>query len=123
MSRLFKLGDHRSLLAPLNDASYVDPAAVDSSWDDLQGDVSQGTAGAALTFEAFSDTPFKLLCLRNNQDDELHMRFQMPHRWNRGEVRPHIHLIPLADPAASQIAHFAGQYAWLVGGPLGASAT
>lgn len=123
MSRLFKLGDHRSLLAPLNDASYTDPNAVDSAWDDLQGDVAEGTGGVALTFEAYRDTPFKILCFRYDQNDELHMRYQMPHGWNRGEVRPHIHMIPLADPAAPQNIRFAGQYAWLIpGSPLPANA-
>jgi len=37
----------------------------------------------------------------------------MSHRWQPGTtVRPHLHFIPLADPAAPQNIHFIGQYAW-----------
>lgn len=91
------------------------PTAVgttsDGAWNDLQGAVSEGTGGAALTFAAFRDTPFKLASFRNAQSDELHMVFQMNHAWKPGStVRPHIHVIPLA--AATGVVRFVGQYAW-----------
>ena len=40
---------------------------------------------------------FLLPFLQHNQDDTFYMRFQIPHGWNFGEIRPHIHLIPCAE--------------------------
>jgi hypothetical protein len=85
------------------------------SWNDLQGSVSEGAAGAALTFAAFRDTPFKLASFRDAQSDELHMTFQMSHGWKPGTpVRPHIHVIPLA--AATGTVRLTGYYAWALYG-------
>lgn len=87
----------------------------DGAWNDLQGAISEGSGGAALTFAAFRDTPFKLASFRNNQSDELHMVYQMNHAWKPGStVRPHIHVIPLA--AATGVIRFVGQYAWALSG-------
>ena len=36
----------------------------------------------------------------------------MPHAWNLGQVRPHIHVEPMADPAVQQIARFTIRYTW-----------
>lgn len=81
-------------------------------WDDLQGSVAEGSGGAALTFAAFRDTPFKFASFRDAQNDELHMTYQMPHSWEPGtEVRPHIHVIPLA--AANGTVVLEGQYVWV----------
>ena len=89
--------------------------STDGAWNDLQGAVSEGAAGAALEFEAFRDTPFKLASFRNAQNDELHMTFQMSHGWKPGTVvRPHLHVIPLA--AAAGTVHFTGYYAWALYG-------
>lgn len=84
-------------------------------WDDLFGDISQGTANAALTYEAFRDTPFKMYFLRHDQNDELHFRYQLPHRWYNSPdyvVKPHLHVVPMAAPAAPSTIAFAGQYIW-----------
>lgn len=73
--------------------------------------MAEGAAGAALTFAAFRDTPFKLASFRDAQSDELHMTFQMNHGWDPASlVRPHIHVIPRA--AADGTVRFVGQYAW-----------
>jgi hypothetical protein len=90
------------------------PAAyINTGWEDLQGDVSQGTGGATLTYAAFRDTPFKILSFRNAANDELHMRYQMAHAWDpTTSVKPHVHLVPLTDPAAPQVVRFTGYYAW-----------
>jgi len=83
-------------------------------WDDLLGNEAQGTGGGALTLAAFRDTPFKMAAFRGSpQNDELHMRYQLPHRWHPGtEVNFHFHCVPLTDPAAIQVAYFTGQYVW-----------
>ena len=89
--------------------------AVQPHWDDLQGSVAEGSAGAALTFAAFRDTPFKLASFRDAQSDELHMTYQLPHGWEPGTtLRPHIHVIPL-DAAAGTV-RFTGYYGWALYG-------
>lgn len=88
---------------------------TEGAWNDLQGSVSEGAAGAALTFAAFRDTPFKFASFRDAQSDELHMTFQMNHTWKPGTpVRPHVHVIPLA--AATGVVRFTGYYAWALFG-------
>lgn len=87
----------------------------DGAWNDLQGSVAEGSGGAALTFAAFRNTPFKLSAFRDGQSDELHMTFQMSHAWKPGStVRPHIHVIPLA--AATGTVRFTGVYTWAMSG-------
>lgn len=81
-------------------------------WEDIQGDVSQGNAAGALTREALRNTPFLVDHFRHDQDDSLHFKFQMSHTWNRGIVRPHLHVMPAADPTTAQNVRFAGQWAW-----------
>ena len=84
---------------------------VEPSWNDLQGSVAEGSAGAALTFAAFRDTPFKLANFRNAQADELHMVYQMSHAWAPGtELHPHMHVIPLSDPAGAEVIRWTGVY-------------
>ena len=82
------------------------------TWDDIQGPALQAAGASALTQEAFGDTPFICLFMSHAQDDELHFAFQLPHRWNRGEVRCHIHVVPMVNPAATQTVIFDGAYAW-----------
>jgi hypothetical protein len=82
-------------------------------WDDAFGDIAQGQATAALTYEAYRDTAYLIYCMQHNQDDTLHFRFQFPHRWKYDtNVILHIHFLPLADPASDQDVHFDGYYAW-----------
>lgn len=83
---------------------------TDGAWNDLLGSIAEGAGGAALTFAALRDTPFKLASFRNNQDDELHMVYQLSHAWARGtQVRPHLHVMPLANSAGgTETADFEG---------------
>jgi hypothetical protein len=83
-------------------------------WNDLVlAPIASG--GIALTAQTFLDTPFTIQCFRNDFDTgSLAFSFQMSHAWQPGTlVRPHLHLIPLADPAVPEVAFFVGQYAWM----------
>ena len=86
-------------------------------WEDLQAEPSQGTGGAALTYVVWRDTPFKVYTMNHGQDDELHFRFQLPHRWRAGtDVKFHLHAAPTSDPASTLNAYFIGQYNWCKAG-------
>ena len=85
-------------------------------WDDIQGAVNPGDAVANPTYEAYRDTPWKTYFFRHDQADELHISLQMSHSWDRGQVRFHIHLIPMVNPVAAQIIALAGRYSWATGG-------
>lgn len=100
-------------------------AADLTGWDDIQGSIQQGAGAAALTTEAYRDTPFFMSFFRSGQVDKLSFIYQMPHRWQAGtKVRPHIHTVPMADPASTQNVLLEGQYAWLSDTiALGANAT
>ncbi len=88
-------------------------AQVQGRWDDLMGDPARGNKNADLTVEVFRDTPLLLLHFRHDQDDSLHFIYQLPHKWRLvTAVRPHLHVMPLADPGADQVAYFEGQYTW-----------
>jgi len=82
--------------------------------EDLLGDVSQGTAAAALTYEAFRDTPHKMYFFAHNADDTLHCRLQLSHGWQLGtNVEVHLHWIPMVDPSSSpQNIIIDGYYYW-----------
>lgn len=87
---------------------------IEGRWDDQQGDISQGTGGAALTYENFWDTPFKQYFFRYNQNDSLSFRFQLSHQWRRGtEAHCHLHCTLCADPPANQDMIFNGYYVWV----------
>lgn len=82
-------------------------------WDDAQGDVQQGNAAGVLTNESFRDTDFRMAFFRHDQQDDLSFRYQFPHRWRYDTaVVPHLHLLPMADPAADEDAYFDGYYTW-----------
>lgn len=83
-------------------------------WDDVFGDVSQGAGPAALTYEAFIDTGFLMYFFRHNQADALHMRYQLPHRWDKTEVRPHLHYVPMS--AGAGIFAVIGKWTWAIPG-------
>lgn len=83
------------------------------AWNDLQGTISQGVGNSDLTYEAYRDTTFKLYFMRHNQADELNFVYQMAHEWDPDTaVRPHIHIIPMANPAARQTISLTVRYAW-----------
>lgn len=84
-----------------------------TGWNDLLGAVQQGAGAAALTTEAYRDTPFLMSFFRSNQNDSLSFIYQMSHQWQAGTVvRPHVHVIPMADPVATQNVYIVGQYTW-----------
>ena len=86
---------------------------IEGRWDDQQGDISEGDGGLALTYEEFRDTPWKIFCMRHDQNDELHFRFQFSHTWKYDTaVVPHLHVLPLADPGDTQVAYFDAYYTW-----------
>lgn len=98
----YVLSDHRGGLS-----------ADITGWDDLAGSVQQGGGVAALTTEAFRDTPFLMSFFRSGQSDSLSFIYQFPHRWRRGTlIRPHLHVMACADPAADENVYFVGQYAF-----------
>ena len=90
--------------------------AIGGGWDDVQGPVGQAGGASALTFEAYSTTNYNMYLMRHDQNDTLYLEYQMPHSWDRTQVRPHIHIIPMANPAVSENIYFEGEYAWMQAG-------
>lgn len=107
MSLIYTGSDHRRALALLNEAG--EDAA---GWDDQQVGATLGVGGAALATVALLDTPAKILAMAKSGTDAVTFYAQMPHRWDKTAVRPHIHWIPLTTPAAPRVVRFTGQYAW-----------
>jgi hypothetical protein len=92
------------------DGEYVNKVPL---WDDVQGPVTQAGGISALTFEAYRDTGFFTYFMRHNQDDTIYLTYQMPHSWDPStSVRPHMHVIPMADPASTEVVRVTGKYAW-----------
>lgn len=84
-------------------------------WTDLQGQLhgTTGTGQADLTYEAYEDTSFRIYFMRHDQNDELHIQFQMPHSWDvNSTVYPHIHVIPAASAASPSNVRFETSYTW-----------
>lgn len=82
-------------------------------WDDMQGSIAQGGGASALTVEAFRDTAFLMWFMRHDQDDALNFIYQFSHRWDYVKpVVPHLHIVPMADPVAPQVARFNGYFVW-----------
>lgn len=79
-------------------------------WDDLIGDIAEGTGPSELTYEAYRDTPWKLRHFRHDQADELHFTYELPHRWSKTACKLHLHFIPLA--AGSGTFAIKGQCIW-----------
>lgn len=103
--------DGITVLAAVDGGYWV--ARVMGRWDDLQGDVSEGAAAGALTYEAFRDTNFRLYFFRHDQNDQLYFRYQLRHSWLYSQpIYPHLHLLPMSNPGAAQVAYFSGSYAW-----------
>jgi hypothetical protein len=84
-----------------------------TGWNDLAGSVQAGAGVSALTTEVYRDTPFLMSFFRHDQNDSLSFIYQMSHAWQPGTVvRPHVHVVPMADPVATQNVYIIGQYAW-----------
>lgn len=107
MSIIHPLNDHRRGLTPLNEADDGE-----GGWDDQQVAATMGVGGAALATVALLDTPAKILAMANNGTDSVTFYAQLPHRWDKTQVRPHLHYVPLTIPAAPRVIRFTGQYVW-----------
>jgi hypothetical protein len=82
-------------------------------WTDVAVSAIEGAG--ALTQDDFPEngSPFQALFMANNADDEISFVAQLPHSWRpTTPVRPHLHIVPCADPLASQVARFQIRYAW-----------
>lgn len=111
LERLTVVEDQLTALTVPNVADIL--KRIDPVWDDIQGSIALATGVSALTLEVYRDTPSLLYHFRHNQDDALTFVYQIPHGWNpTTSVKPHIHWIPCADPAAAEVVRFSGQYAW-----------
>lgn len=105
------LDEYNVINTPEADGYWI--SRMEGRWDDLQGDISQGVGNTALTYDPFSDTPWYFYCMRHDQNDALSFRYQLPHRWKHGtSIFPHLHMLPLADPASTEHVFFDGYYTW-----------
>jgi len=115
VSLLYGTTDNRGGLLPVNG---VKPSAGqpydETAWTDAASSALEGTGAAGLVQQDFPEnaSPFQALCMVHNANDQLSFATQMPHSWNKGQVRPHVHVVPLANPAVAQVARFTMQYAW-----------
>lgn len=96
--------------------STTDPAQTfEEGWDDIVGEIQAGISvnnNPAIP-APFRDTEWRFYHFSHNADNQLQFRFQLPHRWNRGEVRAHLHYLPAVDPSSSpQYAVWRCEYAW-----------
>lgn len=89
---------------------YVEDLENSPEWTDVRGVPVEGEGAAALTTESYRDTGFLMKFFRYNQADSYFVVWQLPHGWNRGSVRPHMHMIPMAAGAGT--ARFNWAYAW-----------
>lgn len=85
-------------------------ASFGGRWVDHFAEIHEGSGGAALTYESFRNTGFNMHFFRSNQDDKTFMVYQLPHGWNSGSVRPHMHCVPMASGTGNVI--FEYQYYW-----------
>jgi hypothetical protein len=85
---------------------------ISEGWSDLPCRITQAGGVSSLTFERYRDTNYFTYFFRYNQSDTLHLEWQMPHAWDKVQVRPHIHVEPQADPLLAQRIRFVGEYSW-----------
>lgn len=105
MSLHYTGDDHRAPLAPLSDRALDGPG-----WDDMMVGATQGTGAASLAQVGYRSGPFQFVAFAPN--DTLSINVQFSHRWNRGQVRPHIHWIPLQVPAVARNVRLTGKWTW-----------
>ena len=69
-----------------------------TSWNDLLGSVSTSIRRNAWTTEVYRDTDYRMDFLSYNQDDEIHMRFQLSHSYElETNMKLHVHAIPMTN--------------------------
>lgn len=96
-----------------------DPSlALSPGYTDVIGTVDQAAAAAALTYEAYRDTPFLMYWMRNDQNDALSLKYQMPHGWDLSAVEPHMHILCGASVTGNVVLD--GYYTWshISGSPI-----
>ena len=94
-----------ALEAQLN---ILSPRIYPDLWNDLQGPAAVAGGSSALTFEDYRDVPLKMYFFRSNQNDAIHLSYQMSHAWNGEPVKPHVHTIPMAASGGDVV--FDGYY-------------
>lgn len=82
----------------------------DEVWDDAQGTIISGSGASALVQQGIRDTPFQTFFTRHDRDDPLDFVYQLSHRWDLQEVRPHIHVVPHAPSGGNVV--WTGYYTW-----------
>lgn len=104
--------DGHTVIDGLDGGAWI--ARYEGRWDDQQGDISQGAGQAAsLSYDTFRNTPWRVYCMRHDINPEMHFVYQMDHSWRYDlPVFPHLHVLPLADPASSEDAYFEYSYVW-----------
>jgi len=94
-------------------SSSIPTAAFEHRWNDLQGVLDVSTGVGALTFEPYLTNGLSYYFFANNQNDTITPKFQMPHNWALTGVRPHMHVVPCADPATPEVVALGYQAQWL----------
>lgn len=82
-------------------------------WDDVLGEVQPGLSVSAPVVEGYRDTVFRTYHFQHNQDDDLSIRFQLPHRWKPDtECRLHVHWVPCVNPASTEYVVWEATFSW-----------
>lgn len=82
-------------------------------WNDVLGEILPGLAADAPSAVLYRDTDFLAYHYRHDRDQDLSLRFQLSHQWNRGEVKVHVHFIPCVAPGANPMyVVWQAKYAW-----------
>ena len=81
-----------------NISNSIPNTAFDGRWDDIQGRFDNATGVSALIFESYKNSGFLTFFFSHNQNDTFCMSFQMSHKWDGTLVKPHLHVVPVAQP-------------------------
>lgn len=99
-------------------------AAIVGRWQDSLSPAMAGTGAAALTIQAITaGGAIRGVHMRHDQDDAVDYSTEIGHAWDLGEVRLHVHWIPMANPAADQVVRWQYYYRWATTTALGVEST
>lgn len=83
-------------------------------WEDLRlGQSARATGGAAAVLSNYNSTGIYVYRFATGQ--ELFYEAQMPHAWNRGTIKPHVHWVP--DTSTTYTGTWNMDYVWVNPGP------